>query len=121
MFRNSLRRCAASARSAATASLISQTRTLPIASRRIASIPSSIVPLNRIASIARAYSSEAPAEQEGTSAPAEAARPDEVTKFADLKGVHRNLLIPITGDLGYAEMTPVQAKTIQPALKGTDM
>jgi len=94
---------------------------LPIASRRIASIPSSIVPLNRIASIARAYSSEAPAEQEGTSAPAEAARPDEVTKFADLKGVHRNLLIPITGDLGYAEMTPVQAKTIQPALKGTDI
>ncbi|KAH6895495.1 P-loop containing nucleoside triphosphate hydrolase protein [Thelonectria olida] len=121
MFRNSLRRCTASARSAASASLISQTRTLPIASRRIASIPSSITPLNRIASIARAYSSEAPAAQEETSATARTTSPDETVKFTDLDGIHPNILRAITHELNYDEMTPVQAKTIQPALKGTDI
>lgn len=125
MFRNSLRRCAASARSAATASLLVQTRTLPIAGRRIASIPSPIAPLNRIASIARAYSSESPAVEETPVAEqsnAEAtSNADRGTLFRDLRGVHHNLLATITNTMGYDYMTPVQAKTIEPALKGTDM
>lgn len=119
MFRNSLRRCANQARATATASLLSQTRTtLPIARRQIVPVLSTLSPLNRIASISRAYSSEASAAQD--EAPV-AAPTDAVPKFADLEGVHPNLITAITEGMSYDNMTPVQAKTITPALKGTDM
>ncbi|KAH6996248.1 P-loop containing nucleoside triphosphate hydrolase protein [Ilyonectria sp. MPI-CAGE-AT-0026] len=119
MFRNSLRRCANQARATATASLLSQTRTtLPIARRQIVPVLSTLSPLNRIASISRAYSSEAPAAQD--EAPV-AAPTDAVPKFADLEGVHPNLITAITEGMSYDNMTPVQAKTITPALKGTDI
>ncbi|KAI5463344.1 P-loop containing nucleoside triphosphate hydrolase protein [Mariannaea sp. PMI_226] len=126
MFRNSLRRCASSARSATSATILSQTRsTLPIVNRRIAPVLSSIKPLGRIASI-RAYSSEvseATANQvEESAADTPAAAPkNETAKFSDLEGVHPNLLSGITSGFGYDSMTPVQAKTIKPALKGTDI
>jgi ATP-dependent RNA helicase MSS116 len=46
-----------------------------------------------------------------------------ITLFKDLKNinVNPNLLEAITKDMRYERMTPVQAKTINPALKGTDM
>lgn len=49
--------------------------------------------------------------------------PKEITRFDDLAqlNVNENLLSAITDDMGYETMTPVQAKTIVPALKGTDM
>lgn len=71
--------------------------------------------------MARMYSSEAVAP-EAENFQSNAA-PEELTKFADLAavGVHSNLLDAIIKDMRYESMTPVQAKTINPALKGTDM
>ncbi|KAM0563250.1 hypothetical protein ACHAPJ_000968 [Fusarium lateritium] len=119
MFRSSLRRCATQARTAATAALLSQTRAaLPIARRQILTPQSSIASLNRIASITRAYSSEAVAEQsEETSSES----PEPLVRFAELEGINGNLLNAIVKDMSYDTMTPVQAKTIKPALKGTDI
>ncbi|EXA48423.1 hypothetical protein FOQG_10193 [Fusarium oxysporum f. sp. raphani 54005] len=119
MFRSSLRRCATQARSAATAALLTQTRTaLPAVRRQVLTSQSSIAAISRIASITRAYSTEAVAEQ-NESAPSVEAEPQ--VRFADLQGIHPNLLKPIINDMKYDTMTPVQAKTIQPALKGTDI
>jgi len=115
MFRNSLRRCANQASATATASLLSRTRTtLPIARRQLVPVLSTISPLNRIASIYRAYSSEAPAA--ANEAPV-ATPTEEAAKFTELEGVHPNLVDAITKGMGYNDMTPVQAKTINPALK----
>ncbi|CCT63827.1 probable dead-box protein precursor CYT-19 [Fusarium fujikuroi IMI 58289] len=123
MFRSSLRRCATQARSAATAALFTQTRTaLPAVRRQVLTGHSSIAAISRIASITRAYSTEAAAEQnenESESAPSAEVEPE--VRFADLQGIHPNLLKPIIDDMKYDTMTPVQAKTIQPALKGTDI
>jgi len=46
-----------------------------------------------------------------------------VELFGDLStlGVHQSLIDAITLDMKYERMTPVQAKTINPALKGTDI
>lgn len=72
-----------------------------------------------IASAARAYSTEASAE----AVDGEGSAPVEATQFQQLAdlGVHQNLLSAIIDDMGYESMTQVQAKTINPALKGTDM
>ncbi|KAF4950973.1 hypothetical protein FGADI_7845 [Fusarium gaditjirri] len=119
MFRSSLRRCATQARSAATAALLTQTRiALPAVRRQVLTSQSSIAAISRIASIARAYSTEAVAEQNESAPSAEA---ESEVRFADLQSVHPNLLKPIINEMKYDTMTPVQAKTIQPALKGTDI
>ncbi|KAF5682262.1 putative dead-box precursor CYT-19 [Fusarium denticulatum] len=121
MFRSSLRRCATQARSAATAALLTQTRTAwPAVRHQVLTSRSSIAAISRIASITRAYSTEATAEQnESESTPSAEAEPE--VRFADLQGIHPNLLKPIIDEMKYDTMTPVQAKTIQPALKGTDI
>lgn len=119
MFRTSIRRCANQARTAAAAALISQTRAaLPVARRQALTAQSSIATLNKIAFISRAYSAEATAQasQPTSSAPAE-----EPAKFSDLENVDQTLLRAIIQGMKYETMTPVQAKTIVPALKGTDM
>ncbi|KAF4472740.1 ATP-dependent RNA helicase [Fusarium albosuccineum] len=119
MFRTSLRRCANQARTATAAALVSQTRVaFPAARRQVLSAQSSITSFNKIASIYRSYSSEAVAENPASPSPASS---EEVNKFADLEGITPNLLKSIIEDMGYETMTPVQAKTIQPALKGTDI
>lgn len=48
---------------------------------------------------------------------------NNITEFRDLSqlGIHENLLSAITNDMGYATMTAVQAKTIVPALNGSDL
>lgn len=125
MFRQSLRRCATQAKTAASASLISQCRsTLPLTRQIVPSLSRSSAPLSRFASLYKAYSTEA-AVAEATPEAKEAAptTPDIVTKFADLKqlGIHPNLLEAITSGMQYDTMTPVQSMTINPALKGTDM
>lgn len=124
MFRQSLRRCATQARTAASASLISQCRsTLPLTRQIVPSLSSSSAPLSRFASIYKAYSTEA-AVAEATPEVKEApTTPDLITKFADLEqlGIHPNLLQAITSGMEYETMTPVQSMTINPALKGTDM
>lgn len=72
-----------------------------------------------IAQVARTYSSEATAEAASQSP---VGADGTITEFAALENiVDRSLLSAITGDMGYATMTPVQSKTINPALKGTDM
>jgi ATP-dependent RNA helicase MSS116, mitochondrial len=119
MFRSSLRRCATQARSAATATLLTQTRAaLPVVRRQVLTNQSSIAVISRIASITRAYSTEAVAEQ---NEPAPSAEAEPEVRFSELKGIHPNLLKTIIDDMKYDTMTPVQAKTIKPALKGTDM
>lgn len=117
MFRSSLRRCATQARTATTAALLSQTRSaLPIARRQALTTRLPIASINKISSF-RTYSSEATAEQ--TQAASEDVEPE--VRFADLEGVDPSLIRTITQNMGYDVMTPVQAKTIKPALKGTDM
>jgi ATP-dependent RNA helicase MSS116 len=117
MFRSSLRRCATQARTATTAALLSQTRAaLPVVRSQALTTRLPIASINKIASF-RAYSSEAAAEQ---TQPAAADAEPEV-RFADLEGVDQSLIRTIIQNMGYETMTPVQAKTIKPALKGTDM
>ena len=72
-----------------------------------------------ITAVGRTYSTEADAPAHVQ----ENAVDGPVELFADLGklGVHQNLLQAITEDMRYERMTPVQAKTINPALKGTDM
>jgi ATP-dependent RNA helicase MSS116 len=93
---------------------------LPAVRRQVLTSRTSIAAISRIASITRAYSTEATAEQ-NESEPIPSAEAEPEVRFADLQGIHPNLLKPIIEDMKYDTMTPVQAKTIQPALKGTDM
>lgn len=66
----------------------------------------------------RGYSTEASAVRE-----VDAEADNSATKFEELldRGVHPNLISAITKGMGFETMSSVQAKTINPALKGTDM
>lgn len=59
-------------------------------------------------------------ERDESAAPAES---EESMRFDELSRLDLNptILSNITDGLGYETMSPVQAKTIAPALKGTDM
>lgn len=123
MFRQGLRRCAGLA-GTASASLSRGRALVPVARQSLASLARPNVPLRAFVGFTRAYSNEVNAAE----APAEeadpvAATPKEASRFADLEqlGVHNNLLKAIVDGMGYEDMTPVQSKTINPALKGTDM
>lgn len=121
MFRFGVRRCGSLARTAASSSILLSARSAFPAARSAASaLPRPVASLKSFASLNRLYSSEAAAEETVTP---ETAATGEITSFHDLEaiGVHRNLLDAITKDMGYESMTPVQAKAINPALKGTDM
>lgn len=78
-----------------------------------------VAPLRSLPSIIKSYSTEAEAAAEQTRTESNG----QATDFEDLRslGVHDNILRSITRDMGYKTMTPVQAKTINPALKGTDI
>ncbi|KFA71961.1 hypothetical protein S40288_06212 [Stachybotrys chartarum IBT 40288] len=118
MFRHSLRRCATHASTVATASLLRSRTALPISRQGLSSIPSRFVsPLRNVPLAVRAYSADAAAQQQ--TEPAQ----NDVVAFGDLqsRGVSPQLIRAITQDLKYENMTPVQAKTINPALKGTDI
>lgn len=120
MFRFGVRRCGSLARTAASSTMLLSARSAFPAARSAAStLPRPVASLKSFASLNRLYSSEAAAE---TVAP-ETAATGEITSFQELEaiGVHHNLLDAITKDMRYELMTPVQAKTINPALKGTDM
>lgn len=75
--------------------------------------------------VGRMYSSEAAADATAKTAEeleSESASSSETLAFRDIASpINPNLLKAITRDMGYETMTPVQAKTINPALKGTDM
>ncbi|KAK5998507.1 ATP-dependent RNA helicase cyt-19 [Cladobotryum mycophilum] len=122
MFRQGLRRCGGLARIAPSSSMLLVSRSgLPVARQGVASLSRPIAPLKNIANFVRLYSREADAVREET--PVVENAPTEVLSFRDLEklGVHPNLVNAITEGMGYATMTPVQAKTINPALKGTDI
>lgn len=121
MFRSSLRRLGSPASALKTSSIVSQTR-LPL--RQINTRSSFVALQSRIASRNssvgfRFYSTESTATAEG----AQDADADHIDSFKDLGsiGVHSCLTDNIVAGMGYDKMTPVQAKTINPALKGTDM
>lgn len=121
MFRFGVRRCGNLARNAASCTMLLSARSAFPAARSAAStLPRPVASLKSFASFTRLYSSEAAAAE---SAAPETAATGEISSFRDLEaiGVHRNLLDAITKDMRYDSMTPVQAKTINPALKGTDM
>lgn len=128
MLRQGFRRYAGLA-SAAAPSLMMRSRTaLPIAQKSIASLSRTPATFKNIAYASRLYSSEAAAVEtepieETAEKTIEKLAPEEVVNFAALSeaGVHQNLLDAIIKDMGYDSMTPVQSKTINPALKGTDM
>ena len=119
MFRQGLRRCARPASSLRSVSMLARPRASITVSSNLAT-SRTVAPLRSLPSIIKSYSTEAEAaaEQTRTESNGQAA-----TDFEDLRslGVHDNILRSITRDMGYKTMTPVQAKTINPALKGTDM
>ncbi|PTB70624.1 DEAD-domain-containing protein [Trichoderma citrinoviride] len=122
MFRTGIRRCGALARVATTSTkLLSARAAFPASFSGAASVSRSVAPLKSFAQFNRLYSADAAVAEENT--PENAAPVGEITSFRDLEaiGVHRNLLDAITQDMRYDTMTPVQAKTITPALKGTDI
>lgn len=123
MLRQGLRtsaRVACRAMPRATASLLSQQG---LATRAIRPAMLSIQPWKTISPLARYYSSEMTAEAQVRDDAAVAVADEPANKFADLEalGVNQSLLRAIIQDMKYDNMTPVQAKTINPALKGTDM
>lgn len=123
MYRHGLRRCARTASSWGAAVPLARQRPLAAIARHCA-VPSarSIAHLKSIASVGRLYSTEATAtEQSAPSTGSTSNEPVELFKDLPKLGVHQNLIDSITQDMGYERMTPVQAKTINPALKGTDM
>lgn len=128
MLRQGFRRYAGLA-SAAAPSLMMRSRTaFPVAQKSIASLSRTPATFKNIAYASRLYSSEAAAVEAETVEETiekmiEKTAPEEVVNFIDLSqaGVHKNLLDAIIKDMGYDSMTPVQSKTINPALKGTDM
>lgn len=124
MLRQSIRRCAGLASGAgARAVLLAGTRAaFPVTQKSVAALTRSRASFNSFEAISRLYSTEAAAvESPETEEPVATATEDP--RFGDLTklGVHPNLLDAITKDMGYDTMTDVQAKTITPALKGTDM
>ncbi|KAL6883935.1 P-loop containing nucleoside triphosphate hydrolase protein [Trichoderma longibrachiatum] len=121
MFRTGIRRCGALARVATSSTkLLSARAAFPASFSGAASVSRSVAPLKSFAQFNRLYSADAAVAEEKTP---ENAAVGEITAFRDLEsmGVHRNLLDAITQDMRYESMTPVQAKTINPALKGTDI
>lgn len=123
MFRQSLRKSVGLARGVLPSSALAlgrQSRQLTNRPVRAALLQTA-TPWKSLPHGARMYSSEATAD--ATANVAENAEPNlETLGFSGLEGsIHPNLLRSITKDMGYDTMTPVQAKTIKPALKGTDM
>lgn len=94
-------------------------RTLPSALSALSSAPKALAApsINSLASLARYYSSEAAASNEQDQ------QPKLVTKFAGLAdlGVNPRIVSSITQGMGYEDMTPVQSRTIEAALNGTDL
>ncbi|VUC27222.1 unnamed protein product [Clonostachys rosea] len=119
MFRQALRNCVRPA-----GSLVSLARAptglSAVTRQNLRPVYRSVTPLKSIANTYRAYSDEAAALQEERAHPAPA---HDVVNFKDLTqvGVHGSLIDAIVRDMGYESMTPVQSKTINPALKGTDI
>lgn len=120
MFRQGFRRCASLASAAAPFAVVRNRAALTATPRTVLSISRPATCFKSIIYASRNYSSEATAVDAGVP---ETETPGEIVNFADLTqfGVHQNLLNVIIKDMRYETMTPVQSKTINPALKGTDM
>ncbi|OHE90725.1 DEAD/DEAH box helicase [Colletotrichum orchidophilum] len=121
MFRQSLRRCVRI--SGATFATPALRTTRPAALQSIGQSSQSTLRVPLSINAFRLYSSEsanaatAPAAEENGNASG------MTTKFEDLSklGVHSSLVDTITKTMRYEDMTDVQSKTIEPALKGMDL
>ncbi|TQV98736.1 hypothetical protein V2A60_007558 [Cordyceps javanica] len=126
MFRQGLRASTGLARRVLPQAAVAVGRQQRIAAQTIRpSIPSAVSWI-AVTQTARLYTNDAAAPATETLAGHQDGRKqnEEWTKqFASLAdmGVNETLLRAITKDLGYQTMSPVQAKTIAPALKGTDI
>ncbi|RFU78743.1 atp-dependent rna helicase mss116 [Trichoderma arundinaceum] len=121
MFRHGIRRCGSLARAATSSTMLLSARTtFPATQSAAASLTRPAAPLKSLVCLTRFYSSQAAVAEE--SAP-ESVAAGELSSFQELEaiGVHGNLLSAIIKDMRYDTMTPVQSKTITPALKGTDI
>lgn len=116
MFRQGLRRCASAASRMTAMPSVRFTAQRWTLSQTTAAPLYSIAP--RISSFGhfKQYSTERDGLPESTN-------PDESMRFDELASLDLNptILSNITDGLGYETMSPVQAKTIASALKGTDM
>lgn len=125
MFRSSLQRLARPAGAIKVAPIVSQTRlsTQQLSTRRVPAALQSKAVLYNFRHLSRAYSTESAQAVRDAEGVEEVAAEEGITLFKDLKDlkVSPNLLDAIVKDMKYERMTPVQAKTINPALKGTDM
>ncbi|EGX91184.1 ATP-dependent RNA helicase mss116 [Cordyceps militaris CM01] len=126
MFRQGLRASAGLARRVLPRAAVTLGRQQRIATQSIRPSMPVAQSWNAVSHIARFYSSDAAAPAAETATEQQDARKlaDDWTKqFASLAdmGVNETLLRAITKDLGYQTMSPVQEKTIAPALKGTDI
>ncbi|KAG6144176.1 hypothetical protein E4U12_007094 [Claviceps purpurea] len=131
MFRQGFRRCASVASAAAPFAVIRNRAAFAVTQRMLLSASKPVSSFRSFTHASRNYSSEASAhEAEVEDAKAEEevselppATPAEAVEFVDLaeRGVHKNLLEAIINDMNYTSMTPVQSKTINPALKGSDI
>jgi ATP-dependent RNA helicase MSS116 len=117
-----MRRCAQRASCATVGSHFLRHRILsPMTLTEKASSSKVLRPLSRYSLAFRnTYSTTADAAAEAVS---ENSTSEEKIYFKDLQdlGVNEALISTITQGMKYETMTPVQAKTIPPALKGTDM
>lgn len=124
MFRTSLRRLGRPAVALKTTSIVPQTRLLrqTTTTKTVLAALQSHIASRELNAGFRLYSTESAAATAQDVAP-DASSSEPIDSFKDLHklGVHRALTDPIVKGMGYDRMTPVQAKTIIPALKGTDM
>ncbi|EXF82565.1 DEAD/DEAH box helicase [Colletotrichum fioriniae PJ7] len=121
MFRQSLRRCARISGATLAAPALRTTR--PAALQTIAKSPASALRVPLSINAFRLYSSEAASAAAAPVVEDEGNASGLTTKFADLTklGVHPTLVDTITHRMRYENMTDVQSKTIEPALKGMDL
>ncbi|KAI6785132.1 ATP-dependent RNA helicase [Emericellopsis cladophorae] len=124
MFRQTVRRCARTAGSMSSIPTLARPRLAMAVARNNNLTTSSrlVLPLENVATFGRSYSTET--AEAAAAADTEAPAADgQVVRFADLDklNVHPNLITALTKGFRYDTMTPVQAKTINPALKGTDI
>lgn len=121
MFRQSLRRCARISGATFAAPALRTTR--PATLQTIAKSPASALRVPLSINAFRLYSSEAASAAAAPVVEDEGNASGLTTKFADLTklGVHPTLVDTITHRMRYENMTDVQSKTIEPALKGMDL
>ena len=124
MIRQSAARCLCLRAPSATGALRTGFRTLVASAPTTVAAPLRAVRPFNMANSSLAMFTRSMSSQSGTAeADADQSAPaDKPTKFTELEGrVHPNIIKAFIDDMGYVNMTPVQAQTIGPGLAGKDL